>query len=81
MNHETKIRNQGVYNCALCGNEIVVPIDESAGLTQEFVDENCPQCSHSNVVHIKIDGGSNVQAWVKGHSHDEQKDLPPHTRR
>ena len=79
MNHEPKISNQGVYNCTFCGNEIVVPIDESEGAKQEFVDE-CPNCSHSNVVHIKIDGGSNVQVWVKGHSHDEQKDLATHIR-
>ena len=80
MNHETKVNNQRLYNCTFCGNEIVVPIDESEGAKQELLDE-CPNCSHSNVVHIKIDRGSNVQVWVKGHSHDEQKDLATHMRR
>ena len=80
MNHETKIRNQGIYNCAVCGNEIVVPIEESAGAKQEFVDE-CPNCSHANVIHVQIDRGSNVQVWVKGHSHEEQKDLASHLPR
>ena len=77
MNHETKIKKQGIYNCVACGNEILVPIDESVGAKQEFVDE-CPKCSHSNVIHIHIDGGGNVQVWVKGHTHEEQKDLASH---
>lgn len=80
MHHETKIKNEGVYNCAFFGNEIVVPIDESAGTKQEFVDD-CPKCSQTNVIHVQIDGGSNVQVWVKGHTHDEQKDLASHIRR
>ena len=80
MNREATIDNEAIYNCSFCGNETVVPIDESAGMKQEFVDE-CPKCSHSNVIHIKIDGGSNVQVWVNGHSHDEQKDLATHIRR
>ena len=42
MNHETEINNQGIYKCLACGNEIIVPIDESAGAKQEFVDE-CPK--------------------------------------
>ena len=80
MNHEPKISNEAAYNCIFCGTEIVVPIDESEGSRQQFVDE-CPKCSHSNVIHLKIDGGSNVQVWVKGHSHDEQKSLASHARR
>jgi|GEM_PF-1394173 len=72
--------DEGVYNCTFCGEEIVVPMDASAGTKEEYVDE-CPKCSHSNVVHVKVDGGSNVQVWVKGHSHHEQKDLATHIRR
>ena len=37
MNREAKIDNEAVYNCSFCGNEIVVPIDESAGMKQELL--------------------------------------------
>jgi DNA-directed RNA polymerase subunit RPC12/RpoP len=80
MNHETKVNNQRVYNCTFCGNEIVVPIDESARAKPEHVDE-CPECGHSNVIHIKTEGSGYVQVWVKGHSHDEQKSLAIQIRR
>ena len=80
VNHERRINNEAVYNCSYCGHEILVPIDESDGVKQEFVDE-CPKCSHSNVVHIKIDGGGNMHVWVKGHSHEEQKELASHLPR
>ena len=80
MNHEPKVNNQRLYNCTFCGNEIVVPIDESARAKPEYVDE-CPKCSHSNVIHIKTEGSGYVQVWVKRHSHDEQKSLATQIRR
>lgn len=51
------------YICDSCGEQIVVPIDLSAGSSQEYV-EDCPVCCHANVIHIDIalDGEWNVWA-------------------
>jgi hypothetical protein len=39
----TKMKDQASYVCDSCGEEIVVPIDLSAGSAQEYV-EDCPVC-------------------------------------
>ena len=41
------------YHCESCGEEIVVPVDLSAGASQEYV-EDCPVCCRPNVVHVEI---------------------------
>ncbi len=42
------------YTCDSCGEEIVIPIDPSAGSNQEYV-EDCPVCCRANVIHVKIE--------------------------
>ncbi|MFM8634194.1 MAG: CPXCG motif-containing cysteine-rich protein [Planctomycetia bacterium] len=42
------------YICDSCGEEIVVPVDLSAGATQDYV-EDCPVCCHPMRLHIEID--------------------------
>ncbi len=42
------------YTCDACGEEIVVPIDVSAGHVQQYV-EDCPVCCHPNVIQVEID--------------------------
>ena len=42
------------YNCDSCGEEIVVPIDLTAGSRQEYV-EDCPVCCCPNVIPVEID--------------------------
>ncbi len=42
------------YTCVSCGEEIVIPIDLSAGANQEYV-EDCPVCCRAIVIHVKID--------------------------
>ena len=51
------------YTCDACGEEIVIPIDPSAGSKQEYV-EDCPVCCHPNVIQILIakDGRITVSA-------------------
>ena len=43
----------GAYVCPTCGEQIVIPIDPSAGETQEYV-EDCPVCCNPNVVRIEF---------------------------
>ncbi len=51
------------YICDSCGEEIVIPIDLSAGALQEYI-EDCPVCCVPNVLRLEIfeDGYTTVQA-------------------
>lgn len=42
------------YICDACGEEIVIPVDPSAGSTQEYV-EDCPVCCRANIIHVEFD--------------------------
>jgi len=57
------METEGSYTCESCGEEIVVPIDPSAGAAQEYV-EDCPVCCHPNVIRVEFDetGDSRVSA-------------------
>ena len=50
------------YVCDSCGEEIVIPIDVSAGSDQTYV-EDCPVCCRSNVIHVEFDEGGTSRAW------------------
>ena len=43
------------YICDACGEEIVIPVDLSAGESQEYV-EDCPVCCRPNVIHVESRG-------------------------
>ena len=53
------------YICDACGEEIVIPVDLSAGESQEYV-EDCPVCCLPNVIHVEIDEGGDVRVWAEG---------------
>jgi hypothetical protein len=59
------MRDQASYYCDSCGEEIVVPIDLSAGSSQEYV-EDCPVCCRPNVIHVEIEEDGKVQVWQEG---------------
>ena len=53
------------YVCPECGEEIVVPLDISAGESQEYV-EDCPVCCHPNVIHVELDGDNGeARVWAE----------------
>jgi hypothetical protein len=56
--------DEASYTCASCGEEIVTPIDLSAGANQEYV-EDCPVCCRANVIHVKI-GNDEASVWARG---------------
>jgi hypothetical protein len=56
------MQNEASYICDSCGEEIVVPIDLSAGESQEYV-EDCPVCCHPNLVHVEIDESGEARVW------------------
>ena len=45
---------EGSYICDACGEEVVIPIDYSAGKSQEYV-EDCPICCHPNLIRVTFD--------------------------
>ncbi len=49
-----------------CGEDIVVPLDASAGSIQEYV-EDCPVCCHPNVISVKFtsDGSATGHACLE----------------
>ena len=58
------MQDEASYVCDACGEEIVVPIDFSAGESQEYV-EDCPVCCRPNLVHIEIYEEGQVRAWAE----------------
>ena len=56
--------DQAKYICDACGEEIVIPLDLSAGSRQDFV-EDCPVCCHANVIHIDVDDDGEASVWAE----------------
>jgi len=57
--------DEASYTCASCGEEIVIPLDLSAGARQDYV-EDCPVCCHANEIRIRIDEhGASVWAQAE----------------
>jgi hypothetical protein len=62
---ESKIMQQDAsYICDSCGEEIVVPVDLSAGAEQTYV-EDCPVCCRPHVIHVEIDEDGEARAWAE----------------
>ena len=55
--------DEASYVCQSCGEDIVVPIDASAGREQEYV-EDCPVCCRPHVLRVMLhdDGDVSIQA-------------------
>jgi Cysteine-rich CPXCG len=58
------MRDEAGYGCGSCGEEIVVPIDLTAGSGQEQV-EDCPVCCRPNVIHVEVDEDGDVRVWAQ----------------
>ena len=55
---------EACYTCESCGEDIVIPIDPSAGSMQDYV-EDCPVCCAANVIHVEIGPGEAVTVWAE----------------
>ena len=58
------MKDEASYLCDSCGEKIVVPIDLSAGLTQEYI-EDCPVCCRPNVIHVEVEEDGDVRVWAE----------------
>ena len=54
------MRDEASYICDSCGEEIVIPIDPSAGARQQYI-EDCPVCCHPNVISLEVDEDGDVR--------------------
>ena len=59
------VNDEASYICDACGEQIVVPIDPSAGSRQAYV-EDCPVCCRANVIHVEIDEAGEARVWAEG---------------
>ena len=60
---EEEVNDEASYVCDACGEEIVIPVDASAGSHQEFV-EDCPVCCRPSVIHVDIIDDE-VRTWAE----------------
>jgi hypothetical protein len=58
------MEDEASYNCDSCGEEIVVPIDLTAGPRQEYV-EDCPVCCRPNLIHVEIGNDGTLRIWAQ----------------
>ena len=56
------MQNEATYTCDACGEEIVVPLDISAGASQEYV-EDCPVFCRPNLIHVEVEENGDVRVW------------------
>jgi hypothetical protein len=61
---EDRMKDEASYTCDSCGEEIVVPVDPTAGPSQEYV-EDCPVCCRPNLIHVEIDDEGEARVWAK----------------
>ena len=57
------MQDEASYTCTSCGEDIVLPIDLSAGSEQEYV-EDCPVCCHPNLIHVEVGQNGDPHVWV-----------------
>ena len=57
-------QEEASYLCDACGEEIVIPLDLTAGSRQQYV-EDCPVCCRASIIHVEIDEDGNSQIWAE----------------
>jgi hypothetical protein len=58
------MRDEANYTCPHCGEDIVIPIDVSAGHHQDYT-EDCPICCEPIVIHLDLDSVGEVELSVE----------------
>lgn len=57
------MKQEATYLCDSCGEEIVIPLDPSAGSSQEYI-EDCPICCVPNIIHIDWEDSEEPRVWA-----------------
>ena len=61
---KSRSREEACYICDACGEEIVIPLDLTAGSSQQYV-EDCPVCCRASIIHVDIDEDGDSQVWAE----------------
>ena len=64
------MQDEASYICDACGEDIVIPIDISAGERQRYV-EDCPVCCRANVIHVEINDDAVATVWAESEQDHE----------
>ena len=62
--------DEASYVCDSCGEDVVTPIDLTAGDHQDFV-EDCPVCCNPNVIHLDINPDGEV--WIRAEAEQDRE--------
>ena len=54
MDENPDLNAEASYVCLSCGEEIVVPVEPTAGAEQEYV-EDCPVCCRPHVLRVRVE--------------------------
>jgi hypothetical protein len=60
-----ELPEEASYTCDSCGEEIVVPIDPTAGASQDYV-EDCPVCCHPNRIRLSYESDAGFRIDSEG---------------
>ena len=63
-NRNATSQEEASYVCDACGEEIVIPVDLSEGMSQSYV-EDCPVCCRANKIHVQLDDDGNALVWAE----------------
>ena len=55
--------DEAAYICPSCGEQIVIPIDPTAGNDQQYT-EDCPVCCNPNIIHLELFGHRGATAHL-----------------
>ncbi len=69
-NSKSTSHAEGVYICASCGEEIVIPLDLTEGFIQKYV-EDCPVCCRANTIQVHILHDGVIQVWAETELDDD----------
>jgi len=58
------MQEETAYTCDSCGEEIVVPVDLSAGASQKFI-EDCPICCCPHVIRVELGSDGSARSWAE----------------
>ncbi len=58
------MQDEASYLCQSCGEEIVVPIDPSAGRQQSYV-EDCPVCCRAHLIQVEFNARGEATVWAE----------------
>jgi len=56
--------DEAAYICPSCGEEIIIPIDLTAGREQQYI-EDCPVCCAPNIITVRLGDGEIADVSVQ----------------